>query len=405
MPISFSTLIGKTSERHLQGSTRKRGGMSDQRNRKTLSGNKPTEGMGKQLLVRGDWAPDFVLPQQSGTPTRFYGWAGGRSTVLFFYARHRSTASLDTLVWLWQALTICVPDEISIFAINQDAPFVNEQNAVKRGISIPILSDTKGSVGASYGVDPSGTMTIFVLGPNLRVLDVHHLSDREGALQRILSTLKAIPQCEPVGVVMQAPVLLVPELLERDFCERLIEVWRTQGNVETGVEHSRVGHRADTLMSDTKRRRDHIVTDGELLRTLTFRVGRRLMPELHKAFSFRATRFEGFKIACYDAATGGFFRAHRDNLSPSTAHRRFALTLNLNAGYEGGHLRFPEYGPHLYRPGTGGAIVFSGALLHEALAVTRGQRFVLLSFLFREEDFRTSRRPAHAGRGAERSQG
>lgn len=351
------------------------------------------------MLVRGDWAPDFVLARQGGTPTRFYGWAGGRPTVLCFYTRQGSTESLDTLVWFWDALTKGGPDAIAIFAVNEDAPSVNEQHAVKRGISFPIFSDTAGSVRALYGADPRETMIIFVLGPNLRVLDVHPVSDRDTALQKIRATLEAIPQCEPVGVVMQAPVLLVPELLERDFCERLIEVWRTQGNVETGVEHSRAGQREDTLMPGAKRRRDHIVTDAELLRTLTAQVSRRLMPELHKAFSFRATRFEGFKIACYDAAMGGFFRAHRDNLSPATAHRRFALTLNLNAGYEGGHLRFPEYGPHLYRPDAGGAIVFSGALLHEALAVTRGQRFVLLSFLFREEDVHTSRRPAHAGAG------
>jgi predicted 2-oxoglutarate/Fe(II)-dependent dioxygenase YbiX len=112
------------------------------------------------------------------------------------------------------------------------------------------------------------------------------------------------------------------------------------------------------------------------------------MPEVRKAFAFRATRFEGFKIACYDAAEGGHFRAHRDNLSPSTEHRRFALSLNLNEGYEGGHLRFPEYGAYLYRPGAGGAVVFSGSHLHEALPVTRGKRYVLLSFLFGEGDRR-----------------
>ena len=114
---------------------------------------------------------------------------------------------------------------------------------------------------------------------------------------------------------------------------------------------------------------------------------------LRKAFAFRATRFEGFKIACYDAAEGGHFRAHRDNLSPSTEHRRFALTLNLNDGYEGGHLRFPEYGAYLYRPGAGGAVVFSGSHLHEALPVTRGKRYVLLSFLFGEGDRRSGSVP------------
>jgi predicted 2-oxoglutarate/Fe(II)-dependent dioxygenase YbiX len=127
------------------------------------------------------------------------------------------------------------------------------------------------------------------------------------------------------------------------------------------------------------------------MRHLASTIGRRVMPEVSKAFAFRATRFEGFTIACYDAATGGVFRAHRDNLSPATAHRRFALSLNLNAGYEGGYLRFPEYGPHLYRPAAGGALVFACAHLYEVTEVRQGRRFVLLSFLFGEGESRPGR--------------
>ena len=114
------------------------------------------------------------------------------------------------------------------------------------------------------------------------------------------------------------------------------------------------------------------------------------MPELQKAFYFQATRFEGFKIACYEAATGGFFRPHRDNLSSATAHRRFAMTVHLNDDYEGGFLRFPEYGAHRYRLTAGGALVFSCAHLHEVTDVTKGRRFVLLSFLFRKEDIKAT---------------
>ena len=138
------------------------------------------------------------------------------------------------------------------------------------------------------------------------------------------------------------------------------------------------------LDASYKRRRDHTVADPDLLRELSSTVGRRVMPEIRKAFSFRATRFEGFKIACYDASTGGFFRAHRDNLSPSTAHRVFALTINLNEAYDGGQLRFPEYGNQLYRPAAGAALVFSCDHLHEVLDVTAGRRFALLSFLYGE---------------------
>ena len=60
----------------------------------------------------------------------------------------------------------------------------------------------------------------------------------------------------------------------------------------------------------------------------------------------------------------------------------FALSINLNTDeYDGGDLRFPEYGPHLYRPELGAALVFSCSLIHEALPVTRGRRFVLLNFM------------------------
>ncbi len=47
-----------------------------------------------------------------------------------------------------------------------------------------------------------------------------------------------------------------------------------------------------------KRRRDHTVTDPQWLRTLTSYAGRRIMPEIRKAFAYEAKRFEGFKIGC-----------------------------------------------------------------------------------------------------------
>jgi predicted 2-oxoglutarate/Fe(II)-dependent dioxygenase YbiX len=92
---------------------------------------------------------------------------------------------------------------------------------------------------------------------------------------------------------------------------------------------------------------------------------------------------ERYLIACYDAAGGGYFRPHRDNTTNATLHRRFAVTINLNAeDYEGGDLRFPEFGPKSYRAPTGGAVVFSCALMHEALPVTRGKRYAFLPFLY-----------------------
>ena len=75
-----------------------------------------------------------------------------------------------------------------------------------------------------------------------------------------------------------------------------------------------------------------------------------------------------------------FFAPHRDNLR-QTQKRRFAMSLNLNEGYEGGELWFPEYGKHKYLPAAGAGVIFSCSLLHEALPVTKGQRWVMVTFM------------------------
>ena len=53
----------------------------------------------------------------------------------------------------------------------------------------------------------------------------------------------------------------------------------------------------------------------------------KLRPQIERAFQFRATRIERQIVACDDSAERGFFRAHRDNTTQGTAHRRFAVSL------------------------------------------------------------------------------
>jgi predicted 2-oxoglutarate/Fe(II)-dependent dioxygenase YbiX len=296
-------------------------------------------------------------------PTRFYAHAGGRPTALVFIGAADDPRLVDL------AGRVAVRDDIALCCV---AP------AGMAGIAgARTWSDHDGEVGKAYGVAP-GELTAVVLDPNLRVIGV---VDGDGFADRVAELLAgAVHRDHPVQVVAQAPVLLLPRVLDATYRDGLIRVWERDGATETGVTRAE----SEVLDADFKRRRDHTVGDRDLLRTLTSVIGRRVLPEVGKAFAFRATRFEGFKIACYDAATGGFFRPHRDNLTPSTAHRVFALTLNLNDDYEGGQLRFPEYGNQLYRPDAGAALVFSCAHLHEVLDVTAGRRFVLLSFLYGE---------------------
>jgi predicted 2-oxoglutarate/Fe(II)-dependent dioxygenase YbiX len=240
---------------------------------------------------------------------------------------------------------------------------------------VPTWADPERAVAAAYGI-ADGELTAVVLDPNLRVIAT---VTGDSVVDEVTALLAAAAHRDaPTIVTAQAPVLLLPGALPSEWCQRLIDVWHDAGGVDTGVERDG----AEVLDDAYKRRRDHTVRDPDLMRELSTVVGRRVMPEVRKAFAYRATRFEGFKIACYEADTGGFFRAHRDNLTRATAHRVFALTLNLNDAYSGGELRFGEYGNQLYRPDAGAALVFSCSQLHEVREVTAGRRFVLLSFLF-----------------------
>ena len=185
-----------------------------------------------------------------------------------------------------------------------------------------------------------------------------------------------------------APVLFVPDLLDAATCAELIDRWRAD-NTDSGMHRMVDG--AIKLVPDAsaKIRRDHTLAPGPLADRVMQTLATEMLPAIYKAFFYRCTRLERLKIVGYDAATGGYFRPHRDNVTPDAAHRRFAMTLNLNTGdYTGGGLRFPEYGPATYAPPRGGAVVFSCSLLHEVVDVTAGQRFALLTFMYGEEAVR-----------------
>src|SRR5689334_8271533 len=55
-----------------------------------------------------------------------------------------------------------------------------------------------------------------------------------------------------------------------------------------------------------------------------------IVPEIRKVHQFTVTRMERYIVACYSAEDGGHFRARRDNTTKGTAHRRFAVSVNLN---------------------------------------------------------------------------
>lgn len=196
------------------------------------------------------------------------------------------------------------------------------------------------------------------------------------------TALALVPAPAPPAPVRRggAPALIIPDILEPDFIAALLAHWEKGEKSQDRVASSAGGAGAGKV-ANIKRRADVFLDDRTLYEGFQRRIERRVVPEMWRAYRFRAASFEVPRIGCYDSANAGAFGAHRDNRTPYTAHRRFAMSLNLNTGdYEGGTLRFGEFGPEEYEPEAGGAVIFCCDLLHEALPVTKGRRFAIFTF-------------------------
>lgn len=256
------------------------------------------------------------------------------------------------------------------------APQAAGQSASAMGLVWPLLADPSGDFVRLLAADAPAVALL--LDANQRVLKVFR--DPEAGLQALAALLDDGP---PAGRPPQtAPVLLIPDVLSRTQCAALIALWRTSNEAgEVGSSDAAGG--TVNRVTERRRCRDHTIRDVALNRAVGRQVARRIAPEIAKAFAFQIANGENYYIVGYEAARGDFFRPHRDNVSPAFAHRRFAMTLSLNAGdYRGGGVRFPEYDPTPIDPPCGGAVIFSCSLLHEAVEVQAGTRFILSNFFW-----------------------
>ncbi len=307
----------------------------------------------------------------------FFGTAGdeaARKTVEAFYARRERFDDVDYCFF-----------GISIDPQDEAAGRVEEQLP-----GMHLFWDFDQQVSRRYGLIGSPEATsysprTFVLDERMRIVAIIPFApDAEQHVATIMEILDRLPPLKAASAAdVPAPVLVVPRIFEPELCRMLIKYYDDLGGQESGFVRDVDGKTVSIHDYGHKRRRDQEITDEKLRNACMYRIHDRLAPEVHKAFQFRATRIERYIVACYDSSTGGHFRAHRDNTTKGTAHRRFAVSVNLNTGeYEGGRLWFPEYGRQQYAAPAGGAVVFSCSLLHEAMPVTSGTRYAFLPFLY-----------------------
>jgi predicted 2-oxoglutarate/Fe(II)-dependent dioxygenase YbiX/peroxiredoxin len=333
-------------------------------------------------LAIGDPAPWFSAPMLGRAKDADFDKAGGRHVLLLFFGSAANPAC-----------------QAALRLVETNAALLNGERAVFLGVTIDprdladgrlaalqrpgmhVIVDADRRVSALYGAVRSGAQDAafnpywLLLDPMLRVAGIFSL--RFGG--EAIAGLRRMVDAQPVEG--HAPALVLPNILDPDFAAQLVDLHDRHGGRETGIMR-RVGDETrEVQQHDVKRRRDYLIDDAAVQARLRQAVMLRLVPMIARCFQYRPTQIERYIVSCYDSRDGAHFAPHRDNTTPVTAHRRFAVTINLNDDYDGGDLRFPEFGERRYRAPRCGAIVFSCSLLHEVTRMTAGRRYATLPFL------------------------
>jgi len=327
----------------------------------------------------GQASPWFTAPTPTNPGFNFSSVAG--RFVLLVFLPQEPAARQAALAQMAAADPLFDQDRLIAFGVLRDPELFAQ---AKDRLGTRWFLDAGGQISRAFGaLDAEGgdRPCWYVLDPTLRVLAHGSMAEAD----RMVSTLRGLPAPDDhAGVPLHAPVLIVPRVFEPEICRRLIDFYDQDGGQPSGTMRQ-IGGKTVAVLDSFKSRKDATIQDQSFRNELRSRIQLRLLKQIQRAFQFEATRIERYIVACYDAQDGGYFRPHRDNTTSGTAHRKFACSINLNAEeFEGGDLRFPEFGQRTYRPPTGGAVVFSCSLLHEATPVTRGTRYAFLPFFHDE---------------------
>ena len=140
------------------------------------------------------------------------------------------------------------------------------------------------------------------------------------------------------------------------------------------------GKFGDKICINHKRRFEYYPNESDLI--FIDEKMEHLRNKIYKDFNYFVVFREKWKVGYYDSADSGFYTEHRDNQN-KVQHRRVSCICMLSSPeeYEGGELHFPKL-KKSFKMNKGSLIIFNSNLLHGVKPVTKGERYVILSFYF-----------------------
>ena len=311
-------------------------------------------------LMPGEPAPWFKAPTPSN-PEFVFDTAAGRYVLLVFLPKDDAAAAARRCR-RWPPTSGLFDDEQASRLRGGARPGDRGQRPATCAACAGSSTSTARSAGstAPWARTAPKPPIWLLLDPALRVHGPRAAGQRRDDVRRAARPAPARPSTP--ASPLHAPVLIAPRIFEPELCERADRPAPGRRRRASPASCATQGERTVAVMDELKKRRDVLVEDAALQATLRDRLERRLFPMIARGLRLRRSRTSS---AMWSAATtpptARCSTPHRDSTTLGTAHRKFACSINLNDGFEGGDLRFAEFGPKTYRPPLGGAVVFSCA--------------------------------------------
>ena len=249
----------------------------------------------------GDPAPWLVLPSDLGAGFPLAS-LGGRRIALVFVGSLQWPSALGVVDGLLaRAKQRLDPFRQGFVVVTSDR---NDFAAKIPGdqVAARYLFDFDGKLASLFGVIAGEALqpTTFILDPHLRVERILPVVRPGTHAVEVIDALAIVPAlAASAPAAEQAPVLMLRNIFEPELCKALVAGYEGHGGEDSLFMVERNGRTVYERNHQKKRRSDWVIDNPDLQEQCRSSVVRRIVPEIHKAYQFRATRIERYLVGRY----------------------------------------------------------------------------------------------------------
>ena len=253
---------------------------------------------------------------------------------------------------------VVLPESIEVLSSIRD----------KLNLKYSLFSDEKYILGKKLGtinelsvdgnIITNVTRTTVLVDGSTRVRKVYRPLSVDHHIFKVVNNLYTVfPDLAVNSLISStAPVLCLPKVLNEKLCSSLINNFKNGKPSELFIE--------------------------KYMKSIDNRLIEYVLPQLEKAFVYKATRREEPYIL---KSTVNDSNKSLVATSGEHQHRKFAVVIYLNSEeFSGGGIQFPEYGFLSFKPNTGDALIFSASFYQVLTQIYQGERWIYGTYLYNE---------------------